>query len=112
MKTENSAMNRKVQVTIVQDKLELRVVYLKQIIAKVEIQDEGTGISKKKFPKLFQCGHLPGNAPNEISNFGIGFYFARELLRIRQCTDHSGKQRSKKHPLFFQIPISINQNLF
>jgi len=62
-------------------------------LAKIEIKDEGVGISRQDFPKLFQkFSRIPNPLSVEVGGTGLGLYWALKVAKL-----HGGNIEVKSH---------------
>jgi signal transduction histidine kinase len=51
--------------------------------AMIDIKDQGVGIERKDFPKLFQkFSRLPNTSSIEVSGSGLGLYWVKKILQL------------------------------
>ena len=51
-----------------------------EMFARVDIKDNGSGISEEEIPKIFKRFYRGTNA-NDVEGIGIGLYLTREIIK-------------------------------
>ncbi len=78
---------------------------IKEDEVEISVEDNGIGIKKKEFNKIFGDFYRTTDGKDQAKGFGIGLRLTRDILKLHNSTLQLKSEKGKGSKFYFNLPI-------